>query len=342
MSLREHGDTFAVAGMLDFAVNVWPGPRPPGLERALRRALNENRYPDQTGARTELARKHGRSPDDVLLTNGACEAFWLIAHTLRPKTTAVVHPSFTEPEVAARAVGSQIVRIHREPDHWQFDGRDIPDQADLVVVANPNNPTGNIDSAEKLLLLTRPGRLVVVDESFMEFAPGAESLASHPAPGLAIVRSMTKLWSIPGIRAGYLLAQPELVARLNGQRQPWSVNAIACAALTFAATDTETPQRVAHSVALARVRLQEGLHRVKEVRTWPSETNFILLKTINGPALVDSLRAARIAVRPAQTFPGLDENTIRISVRRPHENRRLLEATMAAISSHDRTWPRSA
>ena len=82
--------------------------------------------------------------------------------------------------------------------------------ADLVVVGNPNNPTGTVDPAETLAALAAPGRVLVVDEAFMPFCPGEPaSLASRAdLPGLVVVRSLTKLWAIPGLRAGYLLAHP--------------------------------------------------------------------------------------------------------------------------------------
>jgi histidinol-phosphate/aromatic aminotransferase/cobyric acid decarboxylase-like protein len=310
VTLRLHGDALATGDLLDFAVNVWPGARTEELERALHRAVESTRYPNEARARAAVAERHGRHPREVLLLNGACEGFWLLAQVLRPKRAAVVHPSFTEAEVALVAVGAEVTRILRRPDGWRFDG--VPDDAELVVVGNPNNPTGGIDPP-----LRAPG-LVVVDGSFADFVP-------FDPDGDVVLRSLTKLWSLAGIRAGYLLGPPDLVERVEGQRQPWSVNSLACAALEVCAADVDTPARVAAEVAAAREELQESL-RALGVRVWPSAVNFLLLEVEDGPRIVDELRARGIAVRPCSSFPGLDERHVRVAVRTSTDNAQLVRA----------------
>jgi L-threonine-O-3-phosphate decarboxylase len=330
MSLRLHGDTLAPAAALDFAVNVWPGRRPPALEHALGRAVKESRYPQEQEAREAIAAQHGRSLSEVLLLNGACEAFWLLAHTLRPRRAACVHPSFTEPEAALRAVGAEITQVFRRAYDWNLDGEAVPDDATFIVLGNPNNPTGSLDAADAITALLRRERLVVVDESFIDFTDGASSLAGVPLPGLVVVRSLTKLWSLAGVRAGYLLAASELVASLEANRQPWSVNALACAALAHCAKDTETRVRVAASVTREREHLQAGLARLG-LEVWPSAANFLLVKTRDGAALHRNLLQAGIAVRPASSFPGLDSDYLRVAVREHADNQRLLSAVVEAL-----------
>ncbi|HVS86464.1 MAG TPA: Rv2231c family pyridoxal phosphate-dependent protein CobC [Gaiellaceae bacterium] len=327
MSLRLHGDALAEPGLLDFAVNTWPGPRSPQLEAALRRALASTAYPSEREARARIAARHGVEPAAVLAANGACEVFWLIAHALRPRRACCIHPAFTEPEAALRAVGADVRHVFREPGAWRFDPASVPEDAELVVVGNPNNPTGGLDARAHLLALLRPGRLVLVDESFMDFVPGEpESLAGTRRPGLAVLRSLTKLWALAGLRAGYLLAEPDLVKRLEANRQPWSVNALACAALATCADDRETPARVAAEVTAEREGLVGALAGLPGVRVWPGAANFLLLRLADGPAAVARLREEGIAVRPAWTFPGLDERFVRVAVRRGEDNRRLVEA----------------
>jgi len=329
VNLRQHGDTLARHGELDYAVNVWPAPRPASLDRALAAALGSGSYPDESEARRAVAARHGRDPAEVLGANGACEVFWLLAHVLRPARAACVHPTFTEPEAALRAVGADVTHVLREADHWTFDPADVPDDAELVVLGNPNNPTGAVDPAERVLELLRPGRLVVVDESFMDFVPGErESLAAVAAPGLLVVRSLTKLWSLAGVRAGYALAEPALVSTLSAQRQPWSVNAVACAALAWCSADRETPPRVAAEVAVARERLAA---RLNGARVWPSAANFLLLRFHDGRAVLDALRGRGIAVRPCGSFPGLDDDFVRIAVRGEPDDS-VLAAALAELS----------
>lgn len=329
MSLRLHGDSFARGDMVDFAVNVWPATRPASLEAALAGALDRSeRYPDEREARNALATRHGRSSDEVLLTDGACEAFWLIAHAFRPTTAALIHPSFTEPEAALRAVGSDIVRVFREPEQWRLDAKAVPDDADCVVLGNPNNPTGTLSPPAAITALARTGRRLVIDESFIDFVPSEQASvsASREVPGLIVVRSLTKLWSLAGIRAGYLLASPEVVERLADHRQPWAVNSLACAALTVCASDESTPRRVASEVAAARAELTDALARLPGIRVWPSVANFLLLRTAAGPELVGALARRGIAVRPAASFPGLDDRYIRVAVRGREDNALLIAA----------------
>src|SRR6266568_4541940 len=228
--LRVHGDGMVGPGQLDFAVNVVAGGPPEWLREAMVGALDRvGCYPDERAAVAALAARHGRRPDELMATNGSAEAFWLLASVLRPRRAVVVHPSFTEPEVALRAAGHPIERVFRDAADFTLDPSVVPEEADLVVVGNPNNPTGTLDPAAVVTRLARPGRVLVVDEAFMELVPGEpETLAGraepgHPpggadgpvareVPGLVVVRSLTKLWSLAGVRAGYLLAPPGIIA----------------------------------------------------------------------------------------------------------------------------------
>jgi histidinol-phosphate aminotransferase len=270
----------------------------------------------------------------VLLTNGACEAFWLLAQALRPKTGAVIHPSFSEPEIALRRAGSQVLQLFLEPANWRLSDAAIPEDVECVVLANPNNPTGTLEPPATLTAFAREGRLLVLDESFIDFVPATDATLAgdRDLPGLVVVRSLTKLWSLAGIRAGYLLASAEIVATLAANRQPWSVNSLACAALAACASDRQTPHRVAAEVAAARAELAGALGQLPSVRVWPSAANFLLARVADGPALVAALAGRGIAVRPAGSFPGLDEHYIRIAVRTSEDNAVLIEALTELLS----------
>ncbi len=328
VSLRLHGDALGRVGALDYAVNVWPH-RPSWLDAALADTLRETSYPDEGPARRSIGARFGRPVAEVLPANGACEVFWLLAAAVRPRLAACVHPSFTEPEAAFRAFGAEVVRVQRERGSWSFDSDAVPDEADVVVLGNPNNPTGTLDATVDLLRLLRPGRLVVVDESFMEFVPGEQhSLAQHGAPGLVVVRSLTKLWSVPGLRAGYALAEAEIVELLESFRQPWSVNALACRALDLCARDTETAPAVSAAVGEARESLVVNLERLG-LTVWPSVANFLL---VHGPrSLADALVEHGVVVRPCASFPGLDETYVRVAVRGGTDDRQLVAACEAAL-----------
>lgn len=330
--LRHHGDSEARGAELDFAVNVYDGPRPPWLDAALLASLDEvGAYPNADQARAAAAAHHGRAVEEVLVTAGAAEAFTLVAR-LRPwRRPVVVHPQFTEPHAALEQAGHGVEPlVLTEP--FTLDPALVPDDADLVMVGNPTNPTGVLHPAASVRALLRPGRLVVVDEAFMDCDPGEpESVAGERAPGLVVIRSLTKHWGIPGVRAGYLLGAPDVVVALAREQTPWSVGTTAAAAVvacTCAEASVEARRR-AEQVREWREHLVKGLSDLG-VHHLPSAASFVLARV--GPGIRERLRAQGIAVRRADTFPGLDDSWVRIAVR-PQETTDRLLAALAGLCS---------
>ena len=321
--LRHHGDAEAGAGLLDFAVNVYLGERPEWLDRALHAAIDETGYPDAAPARLALALHLGRPLDEVLPTAGATEAFTLIAR--QPwRHPVVVHPQFTEPHAALERAGHVVETVLCRPD-FDLDPSSVPDVADLVMIGNPTNPTGVLHSAALIRSLRRPGRLVVVDEAFMDAVPGeAESLVRAGLDGVVVIRSLTKHWSIPGIRAGYVAGDPDFIHGLARVQTPWSVAGPAVAAIVACSTPRAALEATERALATGRRRehlvaglVERGLEHVS------SSAPFVLTR-LGGVRL--SLRDAGIAVRRTDTFPGLDSTWARIAVRPEALTDRLLEA----------------
>jgi len=318
------------AGHEDFAVNVVAGGPPAWLAEVLRAALEHDaaRYPDDRPAAAALAARHGRPPGGALALNGAAEGFWLLAQALAPRRAVVVTPAFTEAATALAANGSPPESVPRAAaGGWALCPETVPDDADLVVLGNPCNPTGRLHPARDVLELARPGRTLVVDEAFMDLVPGEpESVAAcTDAPGLVVLRSLTKSLGVPGLRAGHLLAAPELVGRLEAVRQPWPVNALAVAALSAWAARDAPAQAVALEIAGARERLTARLARLPGVRVFPGAANFLLLRVPDGRAAGAALAARAIAVRPTEDL-GLDADHLRVAVRGDAANGRLVTA----------------
>ncbi|MGI8627184.1 MAG: aminotransferase class I/II-fold pyridoxal phosphate-dependent enzyme [Geodermatophilaceae bacterium] len=341
-AFRFHGDQLARPGMLDFAVNIWPTPRPPALQDALDAALAASQpYPDPGPAIAAIAGRHHRPRQEVLALNGACEAFWLLARTLRPRHAVCIHPCFTEPDAALQASGIGVDHVLRSNSDWGLQPSAVPATADLVMLGNPNNPTGTLDRSEDIAQLARPGRVLVVDESFLELTQRSDqSLAERrDIPGLVVIRSITKLWGLAGLRAGYCLAPPDLIEEMEGHRQPWSVNTVALAALQYCAGDRTTPPRVAAEVAAARADLMGQLNIFPGLRSWPAAANFVLLQAVGrGRETVSHLADAGIIVRPAHSFPGLDQDYFRVAVRTP-EAHAILADGLRAILGHGHSAP---
>lgn len=331
--LRHHGDVEARDGLLDFAVNVYTGPRPPWLDAALQAGLDDAaRYPSSAAAEQAIAARHDRDATEVLATAGAAEAFALVAR-LRPwRRPVVVHPQFTEPHVALRQAGHRVTEVVLT-DPFRLDVAAVPDDADLIVLGNPTNPTGVLHRRATIEGLLRADRLVVVDEAFMDAVPGEpESLAARRHPNLVVIRSLTKHWGIPGVRAGYLLGDPATVAGLRHGQVPWSVSSTAVAAMLACATDEAVREalRRAEEIAQWRRFLEESLSTIG-IRHIPSSASFVLAQV--GPGVHGRLREAGIAVRRCDTFPGLDASWVRIAVRPPTRTSSLLDA-LSQIASH--------
>jgi histidinol-phosphate/aromatic aminotransferase/cobyric acid decarboxylase-like protein/adenosyl cobinamide kinase/adenosyl cobinamide phosphate guanylyltransferase len=335
--LRRHGDELVGPGDADHAVNVLAGGPPAWLRIELQAALDSrtDAYPDEAEAVDALAGLHGRGPAEIVPTNGAAQALWLLPAALRPSLAACVHPGFTEGEAALRAHGIPVVRVLRDPERgFALDPSAVPEAADLVLVGNPVSPTGTLDRAAAVLALRRPGRTIVVDEAFMDLVPGgANSLVRGGPADVIVVRSLTKSLSVPGLRAGYAVATPALADRLRAVRPPWSVNALALAALATAAQRPEALAACAVRANAERADLARGLARIPRIRTWPSSANFCLIEVPDGPRVTQALRATGIAVRPAASFPGLGPSHLRITAREPTANAHLVEALGAAVAA---------
>jgi histidinol-phosphate aminotransferase len=306
-------------------VNVRGELPPPWLISRLERSLKLlARYPDATQASKAVAQRHGRDPAEVLVTAGAAEAFVLLARALQPRRAICVHPSFTEPEAALRAAGHAVDRVLLPPP-YQLDPGQVPDDADLVVVGNPTNPTGVVH--ERLAELCRPGRVTVVDEAFMDAVPGEpHSLAGERLPGLVVVRSLTKTWALAGLRVGYLLAEPDVVARLRAAQPLWSVSTPALAALDacLARGPVKHAEREAGTVAAERELLRAGLEELGVEVVAGSQAPYLLCRVPGRPDVRERLRERGVAVRRGDTFPGLGPEHWRTAVRSAEATGQLL------------------
>ena len=342
MAARYHGDQAVAPGMLDFAVNVRDAQPPQWLIRRLGARLPDlARYPsphDMRRARDAVAARHGRAPAEVLPLAGAAEGFALLPN-LRPALAAIVAPSFTEPALALSAAGVAMHHVMLEPP-FGLDTGTIPDEADLVVVGNPTNPTSVLHTREQLLALRRPGRILVVDEAFADSVPGEpESLAGDSLSDVLVLRSLTKTWALAGLRVGYALGAPEVLARLTAQRAHWPVGtlqltAIAACCATEAVTDAAAG---AERLAGLRAAMVAGLVSVG-ADVVDGVAPFVLFRRPDATHIRESLQRRRIAIRRCDTFVGLDEQYLRAAVR--PEWPLLVEAISEAIASgnNGRHW----
>ena len=325
--LAHHGDRDLAPGLVDLAVNVRQ-PRTPGwLLDQISRPDGWAAYPDPSAAVRAIALHHGVGEDMVLPCAGAAEAFTLIARAI-PGRSLVIHPQFTEPEAALRAAGREPARhLLSATDQFALHPDRVP-PADLIVVGNPTNPTGVLHPASSLASL-RAG-VLVVDEAFLDAVPGEpESLIEPTMSGRLVLRSLTKTWALAGLRAGYVVGDPRLIAELARQQPPWSASTPALDATVACLS----PRALAESAALAdeartlRADLEAALVRVGLVPV-PGAAPFVLVDTssIATGSLREPLAAAGFALRRGETFPGLGPTWLRIAVRTPEVHQALADA----------------
>ncbi|MFE4453189.1 Rv2231c family pyridoxal phosphate-dependent protein CobC [Streptomyces sp. NPDC056796] len=337
--LRHHGDA-EVRGLdlTDLAVNVRTGTPPDWLRERIAASLGSlAAYPDGRQARTAVAGRHGLPEERVLLTAGAAEAFVLIARALPARRPVVVHPQFTEPEAALRAAGHEVGRVVLRPeDGFRLDPAAVPEDADLVVVGNPTNPTSVLHPAGVLERLARPGRTLVVDEAFMDAVPGErEALCDvEDLPGLVVLRSLTKTWGLAGLRIGYVLADPATIGLLQEAQPLWPVSSPALAAAEACMEPRALVEAAdaADRIAVDRAHLLAGLAEFSEVKVVePAAGPFVLLRLERADEVRDLLRSRGFAARRGDTFPGLGSEWLRLAVRDRVTTNRFLQALDLAL-----------
>lgn len=341
--------------IVDFSASINPLGPPPGLLPKLRAGLGSVRhYPQPRGGRLRqaLAGRHGTSPDRVIVGNGAAELIYLACRALRPRRALLPVPAFSEYARAIAAVGGEVEYFAlRAEDGFILRREMLSDRLragsyDLLVLGNPNNPTGNLLSGTEvdglLADAAAGGTFVLVDEAFLGFVPDATryGAARNELPGGAfIIGSFTKLFALPGLRLGYGLGPPALIKRMEGERDPWSVNTLAIAAGLDCLDQAEFIRR---SVQLIE-REREGLRRSLDglgITAYPSRANFILCRLpgdgLTAAHLRDALARHGILIRDCGNFPGLDPFFFRLAVRRPAENRALVRALARVLEAKGR------
>jgi threonine-phosphate decarboxylase len=345
------GQVFAAARLrrvpldrvLDFSANINPlGPSPRALRR-LRRDLALIRfYPDtENGELPELvAKEAGIGRDCILFGNGATPLLHLIPRVLKPRKAVVVEPGFSEYSSALERERCKIHRLFLRRDaSFQLDGEALFDilrrrRPDILMLGNPNNPTGNVLSrpllAELIATCSKRRIYLVLDESFLDFTPHP-SCAFEAArnPHVVVVRSLTKFWALAGLRIGYLVAHKGLVERLSAQLEPWSVNTLASAAAAESLRDLRYRDRTLKLIRRERAFLTEQLGGLGWLEPFPSEANFLLVRIaapgISSTHLCRRLAERNILIRDGSNFPGLDRRYFRLAVRRRSENQRLID-----------------
>ncbi|MBU3569778.1 threonine-phosphate decarboxylase [Priestia aryabhattai] len=323
----------------DFSVNTNPLGAPPVLHEK----WNEFKdaafsYPDPqvTELKNKLAAHHRVSTAQVLPTNGAAEAFFLIASLFSKEKAGIVQPTFVEYEQASKAYGCEVTYVPlAEENGWSWDIELImsilPD-IKVLWICHPNNPTGVMYSHEEWMKVVKAaahhGTYLMIDEAFIDFVehqPSFDSLILD-YEHIIVVRSMTKMFNIAGLRLGYILANKKIISEMSKKQPPWSVNGLSQQVGMMCVDEQNFVKNTVHYIKQERKRI---LSQLKEwgLLVSPSQTNYYLCSvpsSIKTREWLVYLASYGVVARHTENFPFLNGRYIRLAVKTKEENDYLL------------------
>jgi histidinol-phosphate aminotransferase len=327
---------------LDFNENT-VGCSPRVLERLRRIDFEElARYPEREPAEAVVASHLAVKPGELLLTNGVDEAIHLLCEAyLEPNDeVCIVVPTFSMYEIFAKATEARVVSVPAADDFafplTALRGQ-ISSSTRLIVIANPNNPTGAAASVEDLLLIadSAPEAALLVDEAYFEFHGGSLLHAWADRPNIFVARTFSKAYGLAGLRVGILCGHREQMDSVRRVASPYNVNSVALVCLPEALTDREYVRMYVAEVCAGRERLQSELDRLG-IRYWPSRANFVLMQLGDlNLAFIGGMRERGILVRDRSRDFGC-QGCVRITLGSADHTRRLLGAmreTLEAIGA---------
>ncbi len=371
MNRPTHGGNLAWAGalagcspsfLLDFSASINPlGPPKSAIAAIEAHLQNLVAYPNPGYDQLRLAlnQLHPHlTPDWILPGNGSAELLtWAGRELAQLDETCLITPAFSDYQRALKAFDARVrefplldpetgvwadnqlpVSLSVEGRTEELSGRTAvrPDRRGLLL-NNPHNPTGMLFEVEAIMPLLEQFALVVVDEAFMDFLPPQQqqSLISvvQDYENLVILRSLTKFYSLPGLRLGYCIAHPKRLQRWQQWRDPWSVNSLAEAAAIAVVQDTEFQQKTWNWLKAARTHLYNGLASLPGLQPRMSAANFLLVHSEQSSSQLQEklLKHSQILIRDCLSFPELGDRFFRVAVRTKAENQRLLEGLAAIL-----------
>ena len=331
------GDVYRNHVDMDFSINVNPLGTPECIKEALHRAVEMcGKYPDMEAERLGKAVSTflGVPKEYLLFGNGASEIFMAIVHGIRPRKVVIPVPSFYGYEYAAKSVDCEIIYYEMKQENnfciKEDMSRILTEDVDILFLANPNNPIGNLLDKEMIKTLLQhcrdKGIYVVVDECFIEFCGNQFSLLPEilKSEYLILVRAFTKIFTIPGVRLGYLVCKSkEIHTKIAGQLPEWNLSCFAQEAGCICAGQMEFMEKTKNYIEKERPYMEKRFMQIG-FRTFPSESNFITI--YSDKPLYEKLLKRGILIRDCSNFRGLKKGFYRIAVKSRKENEILFMA----------------
>ena len=303
------------------------------------------KYPDikYRRLRKNIADYLGVDDSQVIPGNGATEIIYLLMRNLSGRL-AIVNPTFSEYRKGAEIAGLSVVDFVMDwKKDFELDLDEIykrKDEFDSIFICNPNNPDGLVRDIKKLLeFAEREGKLLIVDETFIEFADSEKEISLinevYKSKNLFIIRAVTKFFGIPGIRLGYgITSNTELLNKMYEEKEPWTINSFADSASDFIFKEWDYIKKSKDYFSKERICMINEINKIDGIKAFNSDANFILVRFENRNILdvkENLLKRAGLLIRDASNFIGLDSSFARVAIKSHEQNIVLLDALRSVL-----------
>ena len=345
-----HGGNFG-DGVLDFSVNTNPNVNEEMMGALLAQNIDKALvYPQIDGEHllNRISEETGVEPSRLVLGNGATDCLYRAMQVLKPATAVVIDPTFSEYRQALKNAGTQVVSLkydlHAQADQVEEDLLEKLNKvkAEMVVICNPNNPTGHTyspDFIKKLTSLQKAHKgYLMVDESF-RFFEAMDSCYCKEDWNLIVLTSLTKYYGIPGLRIGYLSGNFSLIPKMKHQQMPWNLNGLALVVTQALMADEVLKEATSLWYQEEKKFMVEALEALDGLTVLPGRTNYLLcyLENFTGSAINDWLLLQKVpmGIRECSSFDGLSDSYIRIGLKSKEQNRLLIQGLKAYWRHHN-------
>lgn len=325
--------------IIDFSSNINPKVIP-NLEKYILEGLEECRsYPDinYTNLKNNISKYINVKSDFIIPGNGATEIIYLLMKSIGKKI-AILNPTFSEYERSAKLSGLEVINLNLdEKNQFSIDLDYIKsniEKFDSLFVCNPNNPNGKVKYLKELLdLMKANNKLLIVDETFMEFVGDEEKYSLvkfiDKYENLFILKAVTKFFGMPGLRLGYgLTSNKEIIEKIYNYKEPWTINSFADTLSNYIFEDKKYIKDSKDYYINERKYMLQELRNINNIVVYDSDTNFLLIRLNTKRAneiKVELLIKGNILVRDASNFICLDDSYIRIAIKSHEENKILIK-----------------
>ena len=332
-----------VSDIVDMSSNVNPLGPPPGLIVTLKNQLSGIEMlpeADARGINEAFARRYAISPEKVLAGNGTTQFIYALPKVLESQKVLILGPAYSDYADACKMHDvSYVYEMAKDSDGFFHDLDKVQKlfhQFDTIFICNPNNPTGVFvpGSVLKKICKKYPGTFFVVDESYLPFVSRgeSESLVNADEKNLVILNSMSKIFRIPGLRIGFVIADPVVIQKFFRYYLPWSVNSLAQTAIYYLMRQSEEINRfICQSqqyLKKERDSFLEIMNDCKNIQFFESTTSFVLAKLthgVNSGTVCDLMARQHILIRNCENFAGLSNRFVRVSLKTSDINRMAAE-----------------